>query len=410
MNHNKPQGRTEDYNFTVIGCDSAGMPYGRGQFIDNVLQYFRDYNNGNYCMDAISIHCYDYNKDPTKIETKGKLGFPEELVEKKVNGLKGLLREYGLEDLPIWVTEAGYNTANGTGQNEEGEESSGCTEDEQLNAMVMFNVINRAHGWFDKVIQYQFSDRGIDRTDVRYNWGVTRNWEQDQYTTVQGVQRYPGDQTNSSYIPKDYPKKAYLGVSAMNYFIGGESEYTDTKFEDTENRRYAYKFRNPTINKYVWVVMAGGLDNTPTTTTLNLGFTDIDIYDKYGNFIDSRHSDTGNYPLQVSTEPIYIVSGPKILVTKNGQQVTSGSSLKRGDTLTVSMTGMENHLKQATSPAMIVAQYDEKGKYLGSDIHKFSTQTDFSGDITVARFARKIKVIYWDMSGLKPLLDTYYIQ
>ena len=396
----------------IIGCDTAGIPYQQSPspktgWIYRVLEWLKNnYNSSTdadldnkYCMDAMSVHCYDFNGpasddnpgySPSATPTPAP-GFPEQKFRDKVNNLKGLLQNYDLDDLPIWLTECGFSTYSNTtegGENPDGGDSAGCTEDVQLNSMVMLNVVNKAYGLFDNVIQYCFSNRGIDKSAIQENWGVLYNWQTYQNGNL-----------------KSGAKSSYLGLAAMNYFIGGDTEFESDQMV-ASSRQYAFTFNNHTLNKKVTVVIAGGFVNT-SVQNLNIGSSNIDIYDKYGNLVGSRHSDTGIYSLTVSTEPIYIVCGPKIIVKKGDQIVTSGAGLSKGDTLNVSVNSSDLG-DAANDPAVIAAQYDEKGKLITND--KFTSETDFSGDIIIAPGTRRIKVVFWDMEGLKPITACYDIQ
>ena len=377
----------------VIGCDTAGIPNGINGWIDTVLKTIRNEGdpNKNYYMDAISVHTYEYygENDPNGHAS----GFPEQEINTKVNGLKDLLDNYGLRNnMQIWLTETGFSTytGSGTSENPDGSDSAGCSEQEQLNALVMLNVANKAYGWFDNVFQYCFSNRGTDRSAIQENWGVVNNWGKDQ---IQGY----------GVIPKSCAKPAYLGLAAMNYFIGGNAEYL-SKEEDIENRLYAFSFYNHNLNKKVTLVIAGGLNNS-VQKRLNIGYKKIDVYDKYGNWKQSMTSSNGQYRVPISSEPAYIVSGPEFAITKDGTPVTSGNGLKAGDTLTIGLSGMDAY---AGSPSVVAAQFNGD-RFIKADSFDVNGDT-FEENITIASKTNSIKFLYWDMVNIAALAEVYEIK
>ncbi|MBQ3426925.1 MAG: hypothetical protein IJH37_07265 [Clostridia bacterium] len=417
-----------DPDAKIIGCATSGLPdtWYHDFFYANIgydtngnRLYIADY------MDAVSFHAYDFNGT-----SDSPTGFPEQdfilklqkfrtalgktrsdggyqFVEKDDNG------NYTTKVKPIWITEVGFSTYTGS-------QGSffvpGCTEQDQLNSMVLFNTVNKTYGLIDKVIQYQLNDRcGTEKQNnvtykvhnnntIEQNWGVLRSWEA----------QYNRDSVNTenhgTEVLKNSAKPAYLGLAAMNYFIGGNTVALQAdEIKDTTNRTYAFKFKNNNLNKYVWVAIRGGIGVGSDTKTLDIGSPKIDIYDKYGNFIQTRESSTGKYNLEIRPEPIYIVSGPKLIVEKSGTMVTSGSQIRGGDTLNVSLVGYDDPIMSAaTRPVVVAAQYDADNRFLGCN--SFTRTTNFAGTITVASSARSIKVLCWDQDGYKPIFDCVEIK
>ncbi len=259
-------------NVTVIGCDVAGVNPAQVTWIRRVLNAL----NGETAMDAISVHSYDFLEDS---------GFPEMQYIEKVRAIKNLIDEYNL-GIPLWLSEVGFSTYDSTNPGF----VPACTDKEQLNSMVMLNVVNKAYGLFDKLIQYCFYSKN-NSPGIEYNWGVMKS-DQTAFPTA----------TQPAIVPTG-AKPSYLGIAAMNYFVGGNAIYVDMIKND---RYYAFKFHNGNLNKDVIVAINGGIVNN-SVRAFDLGCQSIDVYDKYGNLKEEMNSKTGVYQLETSCEPTYIV-------------------------------------------------------------------------------------------------------
>ncbi|MBO4898376.1 MAG: hypothetical protein J5590_08785 [Clostridia bacterium] len=469
-------------NATVIGCDVAGIDTAQIAWIRRVLTAL----NGEKAMDAISVHCYDFSATE---------GFPEMQFVNEATNLKNLLAEFNL-DIPIWLTETGINTYDNSTHGF----VSGTTKNVQLNSMVMMNTVNKAYGLFDYVLQYCLYDNS-NKSLISANWGVLNCWQRG-YT----------EEPEAKLVPHG-AKPAYLGLAAMNYFIGGNATFVDKKKND---RCYAFEFHNNNLNKDVLVAINGGIVNT-VTQDFDLGCQNIDIYDKYGNLKKQLNSATGVYSIETYTDPIYIVgefgnleeinsdiriraavdvntnvvtisgnvpdpgdfvsimvvtkgaeltaydssrvkfltqatadgdgnfsasytadslqgeyqiyvntkarrskvikdlvlsySLPGLTVTKNEQAVTAMSQLSAGDRPVITLSGLD--ISQDSWAQLIVAQYsgDELINVSFTDtVGSFTTLgSEFMKDFTVVNGADSIKVMYWYMDTLVPILEHYEI-
>ena len=266
-------------NYKVIGCAISGFDTA---WINSVLTE----NGGTAYMDILSIHDYEFSTTD---------GFPETQFINNVAGLKSLLASYSL-DLPIWLTEAGFTTYD----NSTPGFVPGCGDYEQLNSMVMLNAVNKSYGLCDKIIQYCLYDEN-DASHIEANWGVLDCWSREVGTP------------EADFVA-NAAKPAYLGIAAMNYFIGGNTDFV-SKTVDENDREYAFEFYNNNLNKSVILLINGGLSNS-APRNVDLGCKEVELYDKYGNFIEKKTSETGVYELAISTEPLYAVSvsGAKIRV------------------------------------------------------------------------------------------------
>ena len=474
-----------DPNIVVIGCDSAGIV---PSWIQSVLvsPALND-GTGNIYMDAISVHCYDYSATDA---------FPEEQFIDEVKSLKALLDTYKI-DIPIWLSEIGFSTYDNSNPGF----VPGCTRETQLNSMVMLHAINKAYGLVDKLIQYCLCDNA-DKSYIEANWGVVNCWQRD-YTTKPEAKLLPNG-----------AKPSYLGVAAMNYFIGGNCDYVNMTKDD---RSYEFEFYNHNLDKKVILAINGGFNNIQTKE-FKLGCTSIDIYDKYGNLTKHMESPTGEYTVDTYSDPIYITGNfkesdvyypdiklsasidlntqkvtitgktyepndpvsvmvvtqgeelsaydparvkylaqtvsdaegnfkivysadsydgaykiyansqkrrakvvedlefvynvPKIAVTENGIELTQMSEVSAGDRPIVKLTGVETTDTQ--TPKLIVAQYEGnnlKNVKMVDAVGSFKTLGDeFLTDFTVVSGADRIKLVYWDMDSLTPMVAYYEIK
>ena len=471
-----------DPDIIVIGCATAGITTQANTWTRRVLAAL---NGGTY-MDALSVHCYDYSDVDA---------FPESQFVSEAQQLKSVMEYFNI-DVPVWLTEVGFSTYD----NSTNGFVPGCSKDVQLNSMVMLSAINKANGLFDKVLQYNFYDLG-DYTQIESNWGFLNCWKR-------GFTNKP----ESELLPSG-AKPAYLGTAAMNYFIGGNTEFLNMS---NDGRKYAFEFYNFNLDKNVILAINGGFDNT-VTRDFELDYPTIDIYDKYGNLIDQMSSRTGTYSIETYSEPIYIIEGdeeneesyqdmnlnvsidintlevtitgkteepedlvsvmvvtkgeelsaydpariqyieqttsdsrgnftvrytantsagtyqiyansksrksrvvndlefvytvPKITVTKDNETITDMSALSAGDKATIKFTGLEATAEQKAT--ILVGQYKngilESFKMLDATGSFTVLGNEFSGDFTVSDDADQIKIMYWYMDNIVPVVAVYDI-
>ncbi len=347
-----------DSDICVIGCDTSGIlpNWVENNITSNWMErVFAALDGGTY-MDALSVHCYDYT-------TLG--GFPETQVIDKVDDLKTLMSEYNI-DVPVWLTEVGFSTY-------ENNDSSyhffveSCTRDVQLNSLVMLSAVNKANGLFDKVIQYCLYDNA-NLPSGEANWGLLNRWDRVE----------DSERPEAKLLPHG-AKPSYLGIAAMNYFIGGNTEFRSvTKDENT--RSYVFEFYNNNLNDNVFLAINGGPDNT-VTKEIHVGSKNISIYDKYGNLKGQMNSDTGNYEIQTYSEPIYIV-GNSTEYDANYSDMSLQASVDI-NTQTVTITGETQEPNDIVS-LMVVTKGTEVTAYDSSKVHYLAqTVSDSEGDFSV---------------------------
>lgn len=249
----------------LIGCDSAGIADEKYAF--NVYTWTKSvFDAGAYeYMDAVSGHHYDWDKG----------GFDETKYITVATSLKKLMSEYG-EPKPIWITETGVSTQNG-----------GAPKDEQPGVLAMIYAMMTGYNLADKIMYYCLYDRADD-SYVEASWGVLNCWRRG-YTSFPEANRT----ANSA-------KPGYLGVCAMNSFVGGTAEFEKILEKD---RLYALKFHNKSLDKDVMMALGG--ENG--IISYNLGCKSVLVHDTFGNEIAKLTSDTGIYTFNVQGNPIYVV-------------------------------------------------------------------------------------------------------
>jgi len=302
-------------NNTVIGCVTAGIDY---VWIGKVLYELKNSGDTNV-MDAVSVHCYPWTAEN---------GVDEEQLINDTNMLKTVLKNYSL-DIPVFLTEVGFSTFDGPVVWIEP-----CTEEQQLNSLVLVKALNKAYGWYDKLLQYCFHDRA-NLAGVESNWGLVNCWQR-------GFTENP-----EAELTPYGAKPSYLGVAVMNYFTGGNTELQEM-LKDENDRAYMFKFKNNNLSKNVMLCINGDL-NTPAQKSIELDTNKVKIYDKYGNFAGEEISEAGTFSFEISSEPMYVVwplegtweeeeTGKllNVAVNENTRTVTiSGNAQAPGDLVSV---------------------------------------------------------------------------
>ena len=115
---------------------------------------------------------------------------------------------------------------------------------------------------------------------------------------------------------------------------------------------------------------------------------------------------------RVAMNMVFEYTVPRITVINDNAQVTSMTGLTAGDTLSVRLAGLET--AAANSPKIAVAQYEGvnlKNVKWVSAVGKFtSLGNEFVTDFTVAGGTDRIKIVYWNMDSLTPLIASYEIE
>lgn len=219
----------------VIGLNTSGAPL---EWIEEVFKTGEGQN-----MDILSIHPYRWYGDPLTYSVReGRLLNTYELIKK-----------YGLEDKPLWITEFGYS-ANFEDVNSYLEQGAYIT---QAYPLIL------SSGVIDRYYHYCLLDKNTNiRADRESNFGLMR----DRLT-------YP-----LPYMVPYGAKPAYLMVSQMNHMYA-DAEYIDEiKLNDDS---IILRFRNKKTGRQFAVMYSNREEGQ--LATLSLGTDKLTLYDAYGN-------------------------------------------------------------------------------------------------------------------------------
>lgn len=235
----------------VLGLTTAGhdIEWAERAFAAGALDY----------MDGLALHPYLWI--PGTFNWQKLIDYSETMKE--------MMRKYGGEK-PIWFTEVGFSSSSGRYS----------VEEQAYNSVMLYALMN-SNKLADGLTQYAFYNRW-DKDEVEHNWGFL-NWNDD-----------PENPSTA--------KPAYLAACAMNNFVGkGVAEYKEFIRTDTKYR--AFKFYNNKMNKDVILINS---DDTEAYLSYDLGCDAVDVYDAYGNMIDTLSSSDGIYTFNMTQEPKYV--------------------------------------------------------------------------------------------------------
>ncbi|MBS6832532.1 MAG: hypothetical protein KH216_06910 [Clostridiales bacterium] len=211
-------------------------------------------------MDGLALHPYMWT--PGTFDWQKLIDYSETMKE--------MMRKYGGEK-PIWFTELGFSSSSGRYS----------VEEQAYNSVMLYALMN-SNKVADGLTQYVFYNRW-DKDEVEHNWGFL-NWNDD-----------PDNPSTA--------KPAYLAACAMNNFVGkGVADYKEFIRTDTKYR--AFKFYNNKMNKDVILINS---DDTEAYLSYDLGCDAVDVYDAYGNKIDTLSSGDGIYTFNMTQEPKYVI-------------------------------------------------------------------------------------------------------
>ena len=257
-------------NSTIIGLDTAGLPNEKAtpsvyDWVSRVMAA------GAYdYMDMVSGHHYDW----------GKEGIDELKLIESATTLQNLVGQYG-PPKPIVISEIGSAT-----------KIEGTPILEQPGALALYYNVLRAYGLADRMTYYCLYDRADDN-DIEASWGLVNCWQYDYNTNPEAKRTASG------------AKPSYLGMAAMNNFVGATADFEQVLNKD---RAYAMKYYNRTLNKNVVTMLAGRLGAPEgKEVSYDFGTNQVEVYDMYGNKAYDLTSNDGTYTFYVNRQPIYVV-------------------------------------------------------------------------------------------------------
>lgn len=273
---------------TVIGLDTAGLPHEK--YSPSVYDWVkRVFAAGAYdYLDGVSGHHYDY----------GKEGIDEVKLMESVQTLKDIMSEYG-PPKPIYISEIGSATTN----------PGNTSPLDQPGELALYYGVLRAYGLADLMTYYCMYDMADD-SYVEASWGSVNCWQYDYNTNPEAKRTASG------------AKPAYLGMAAMNNFVGGTADFEKVIDKD---RTYAMKYYNKKLNKNVVTLLAGYLgEQDGKTVSYKFGTNNVDVYDMYGNKIYDLQSEDGVYTFFVNKQPVYVVGDiPELEFADEGSAIVT---------------------------------------------------------------------------------------
>lgn len=218
----------------------AGMDGGYSTFLTNFLAA-----GGGAYVDI-------YNDHPYGLITN---------LAARFDNYKNILNTYGQASKPIWWTEANLSTYEGGG-----------TEAQQASWLVKAHVIGLWKG-VQKFFVYQQGEGNIDPGNIESGYGILR-----------------------------YNRVAKASVIAYDNMV---KLLSDKNFDSvmTVNNGEGYKFKNPTTNKYVYVLWAN--NGYPHNETVTVTSSKVRVYDMLG------YAQLG--VVSNNTTTVYIAENPIII-------------------------------------------------------------------------------------------------
>ena len=246
----------------VVGLGGAGTgtdgSFDRGVIAEGGMEY----------SDAISFHTYDYHR--------GKR-FPNSGVMGRVQNRLNIFKEAGI-DKPVYTTEIGWPTAIWYS---DPNHPIWSERDQALN-LVKYTAVSIANGLNDEIYWHDFQEDGTNRKEREHTFGLVNS----QYNADGAL----------------IPKPSYVAAAAMNKFMTGKTEFVSA-IEHEEWLTAAYNFKRPTGDNLaiLWT------DEECKNIGLNLGCDKVDMFDKFGNKIETIYSENGIFDFGMSNELVYLI-------------------------------------------------------------------------------------------------------
>ncbi len=221
----------------------------------------------DYC-DAISCHPYDWD---TNADETGKDRIRNDVYRERAAHVRKKLDDAGYPDIEISWTEMGVRSG-----------PLWASEIAQAAYLTQLMAIMQGEAVADNIYQFNFVNPGLD-DDLRTgesHWGLL----------------YDNKEQTGPYAAK----LSYIAMAGYNKFLA-DAKPTGNIIKDGTS---IYRFERNSDNKDVIVLWS---DNSYDNIGLNLGTSEIEVYDMYSNKQGTLKSSGGTYSFTTTFEPMYLV-------------------------------------------------------------------------------------------------------
>ena len=241
-------------------------------------------------MDAVCVHPYDW-MNPV---------FRDQVYIDDMKQLRELCARYGKPDIEIVLSEVGVHL----GVQDDGTPLSSVHR-QAADGVQMFAVTD-AYNLVDELYWYDFVNKGTNYASNEHNWGMIKNGSAETPFAA---------------------KPVYVATVAFNQLLA-DAEFKDS-IEDGTTRILKFK-RNQDGKDVIMLWTEEGNNNL----RLNLGTSEIDVLDMYGNSLGKLHDASGCYDFMSGFDPIYIIGNfskfekttPDIMVENGRMSLTTSDS------------------------------------------------------------------------------------
>ncbi|MDY5230303.1 MAG: sugar-binding protein, partial [Eubacteriales bacterium] len=248
--------KKENPDAIVYGCSTAGADTA---FISDVLKA-----GGGQYLDGITIHTYD------------RTGvFRQDQLFEKFESVHELMKEYGIENKPIALSEMGWSCTMTTSNGGKGD----ITQQKQAAYTVQLIAITNRLDYLDSIYLYVLKTANLTKGSIEPGFGLTRSDKTDNPNAA---------------------RPAYVAAAAINRFLAGDSEFVSAVENDKGDAAYRFKTENGEDFAVAWSSEDAG------EMSLYLGCDSVDVYDMYGNKKETLYGNNGNFTFALSLEPIYL--------------------------------------------------------------------------------------------------------
>lgn len=217
---------------------------------------------GTDCFDEISLHPYSFTA-----KADGSLS----AMVNTALSVQELMKEYG-EVKPIGFTEIGWHSTE--------DHIYGVTEQEQARYTVMLPVVTLAYDAAEYVAWYDLTNDGEANNEMEHNFGLTNSMT---HTTPYSA------------------KPSFAALSTYNSMMPN-AVYKD-KVEFDGMRTAAYCF-DRSVGDNVAVMWSFDANQVKS---LDLGCESVEVYDMYGNHVETLKGSNGVFTFGLTQDPVYVV-------------------------------------------------------------------------------------------------------